>query len=248
MNNDTDITMSVIDQNTRRYYLDTMGIQCWQLRDEKNRDSRDAANTHSVSHGVSADITDTNVIDCEYVQIQKTVQQCTACQLHNTRKQTITGRGNLSANLLFVLLAPDNNDDEAGVLCSGEGGLLLSKMLSAINISIDDVFITSLLKCKVSATHTVSPKEIRACNDHLTQLVRLIKPKRIVVLGEATIRCLLQNNMSLDDFRSMNADSQYQLASVPIFVSYSPNELLQQADNKRKAWADLQQLQNMIEM
>ena len=232
MNDDTDNPAGMLDENTRRYYLDVMGVQCWQLRE--------AENVHATSK-------DTNVADTAYVVLDKSVQQCTACHLHKTRKQTIMGRGSLTADILFVLLAPTSNDDDVGILCSGDADILFSKMLSAINVSIDDIYITSLLKCKVSSTHTISPKEVLACDKHLTQLVQLIKPKLVVVLGETTIRCLLQNNLSLDDFRAMNIEAPYQLASVPIFVSYAPHELLQQVENKRKAWADLQQLQTLIE-
>ncbi len=97
------------------------------------------------------------------------------------------------------------------------------------------------------AKHTVSPQEVKQCFVYLKQQMQLIQPKLLVVLGETTIRCLLQKNLSLDDFRVMNTESQYQLESVPLFVSYSPQELLQQAENKRKAWSDLQQLQKIVE-
>jgi DNA polymerase len=247
------------NENTRRYYLDAMGIQCWQLRDAEDRpvekrsaEDRPAVDRQAAEQGSLA-ANNRDVISAEIVtegnnwsQLETTIQQCDQCQLSATRTQAIAGRGNQSAELMFVLLAPGSSDDEAGTICSGEANDLFSKMLAAINVPIEDVYITSLLKCKVSAKHTVSPQEIKQCHLYLKQQIQLIQPKLLIVLGETTIRCLLQKNLSLDDFRAMNAEPQYQIESVPLFVSYSPQELLQQAENKRKAWSDLQQLQKMF--
>jgi DNA polymerase len=107
------------------------------------------------------------------------------------------------------------------------------------------------LKCAVPASHTISPKQIRSCNEYLKQQVQLIRPGIIVVLGETAVRCLLQENLAIDDFRAMNPDKDrkelhYQFESVPLFVTYSPQDLLKQVENKRKAWSDLQQLQAMV--
>ena len=247
------------DENTRRYYLDVMGIQCWQLRDaedrlEKNRVAENGPvedRQHVIGDSFTAnnrDVISTDSItdDNNWSQLDSRIQQCDKCQLSVTRKQAITGRGNQSAELMFVLLAPNCSDDEAGYICSGEANDLFSKMLAAINVAIDDVYITSLLKCKVPATHTVSAKEIKHCGAYLKQQIQLIQPKLLIVLGETTIRCLLQKNMSLEDFRDMNTKSQIQIDSVPIFVSYSPYELLLHPEDKRKAWADLQRLQKMF--
>jgi len=247
----TENTVTPLDENTRRYYLDVMGIQCWQLLDAENlqpasdetliENNRDVT---SVDVAADADAS-INVRAQAWPQLENAIKQCSKCQLCNSRKQVIVGRGSQSAELMFVLLSPNSGDDETGAICSGEAGELFSKMLTAINISINDVYITSLLKCSVPTNHTVSPKEIQSCNEYLKHQIQLIRPKLLVVLGETAIRCLLQKTMSLDDYRAKNAGSQYQVESVPLFVSYSPQELLQQAENKRKAWSDLQQLQKL---
>jgi len=244
----TEDTVTALDENTRRYYLDVMGIQCWESIQSKIKSDR------VENRGVSSVQTEDN--GAALLKLETDVQQCVKCQLHATRKQAIFGRGNQSAELMFILLSPDMNDDESGVLCSGEANELFVKMLSAINISIDDIYITSLLKCGVPAQHTISTSELHYCNDYLKQQIQLIQPKLLVVLGETTVRCLLQKDLSLDDFRTLintelnaplkTAAISNQFESVPLFVSYSPQELLQQPEYKRKAWADLQQLQKMF--
>lgn len=247
MSKNAGISASVLDENKRRYYLDVMGVQCWQLLDSEN--AQTASDDIAIENNrdvTSVDVDAETKVDA-WPQLETAINQCNKCQLHHSRKQAIVGRGSQSAELMFVLLSPGSSDDETGVLCSGEVNELFTKMLAAINISINDVYITSLLKCSVPPSHTVSAKEIQSCNDYLKQQIQLIRPKRLVVLGETATRCLLQENGSLDDYRAMNAASRYQLESVPLFVSYSPQELLLHAEHKRKAWLDLQQLQKLMQ-
>ena len=262
MTKDTMTTNNVLDENQRRYYLDVMGVQCWQLLDTGNQQVNDQQgidqNTEQANadNNSNMDVASVPLVsnDLNWSQLDTVIQQCNKCPLHKTRKQALSGRGNQSAELMFVLLSPEMNDDTSGLLLSSEANNLFSKMLSAINVSIDEVYITSLLKCAVPAQHTVSPNEIQQCSDYLKQQVQLVQPKLLVLLGETTIRCLLQKDSTLENFRQqINADTPAgdaavnSFESVPLFVSYSPQELLQQPENKRKAWLDLQQLQKIIE-
>lgn len=250
--------MKVMDENTRRYYLDVMGIQCWE--------SLDAAQPRGENHHIKNDMrADDNQVDADrdvastdrlpditnWPLLESAVQQCNICQLHNTRKQAILGRGNQAAELMIILLSPEISDDTCGLLCSGEAHELLNKMLGAIAVSIDDVYLTSLLKCAVPVGHAVSPDELRQCNAYLQQQIRLIGPRQLVVLGETAARCLLQKDQPLDDLRTLinsaGKNNRAEYASLPLLISYSPQELLQQPENKRKAWQDLQQLQKMMQ-
>lgn len=230
-------TMTPIDENTRRYYLDVMGVQCWESI--QSTEQTDSLNT------------DKSVKDIELncISLEDTIQQCNKCQLYKQRKQALPGRGKLSAELMFVLLSPDEHDDAASMICSGEANDLLTKMLAAINVSIDDVYITSLLKCCVPATHTVSTTELHQCKNYLNQQVRLVEPRLLVVLGKTAASCMLQQDVLIDELRAATntVEQCKQFESVPLFVSYSPRELLQQPDNKRKAWLDLQQIQKIIQ-
>ena len=231
-------TVTLMDENTRRYYLDVMGIQCW----ESLSPAKQFVEPSKVAASFSGDV-------LSFPLLEAAIQQCDKCCLHEGRRQAISGRGNLSAELMFLLLAPDAADDKAATICSGEANDLLAKMMAAINLSIDDVYISSLLKCAVPATHTVSTTEMHHCRDYLKHQIQLIQPKLLVVLGETAARCLLQENLSLDDIRSVTNTSaeQKQFESIPLFSSYSPQELMQQPDNKRKSWLDLQKIQKIIQ-
>ena len=255
MTKDTKTPVNVLDENTRRYYLDVMGVQCWQLLDsgDQQTEAQEAERVNAAIE-INTDVDSDQAVSkhLDWSLLDTAVQQCNKCALHKTRKQVLSGKGSQTAELMFVLLSPGLDDDSD--LLSAEANELLSKMLAAINLSIDAVYITSLLKCGVPAQHTVSPFEIQQCNVYLKQQIQLIQPKLLVVLGETAIRCILQQDSALDDFRQrINADTRADTAavnkfeSVPLFVSYSPQELLQQPENKRKAWQDLQQLQKLID-
>lgn len=238
-----------LDENTRRYYLDVMGVQCWELNDSQQLqiDQHSDHGADPVSGGGNRDVTAIN-----WQQLEENIQQCDRCVLHGSRKQALPGRGKQSAELMFLLLSPNARDDENGILNSAELDELFSKMLAAIDINIDDVYISSLLKCAVPANHTVSANEILSCNAYLKQQIQLIQPKLLVVLGETAARCLLQKDLPIDDFRAKNPvldyqGQQFQVEQVPVFISYSPQELIQQPAHKREAWSDLQQLQKMMQ-
>lgn len=244
-----------LDENTRRYYLDVMGVQCWQSLEPAHQPEQQSAPEQNKGHNDGSELESAGVTATAWISLEQHVQNCDRCVLHKTRKQALIGRGKRSAELMFVLLAPDTSDDRNGRLCSDSADDLLSKMLSAIDIDINDVYITSLLKCSVPDSHTVSPKEIFACTEYLKWQVELIRPELIVVLGETAIRSLRQKDLTIDDFRDMNPDAvspgkdeeqHYCFESIPVFVSYSPQDLLMKPEHKRKAWSDLQQLQAMM--
>ena len=240
---------TLLDENTRRYYLDAMGIQCWQ-----SLEATSPVTTSLAVKDAAAVTTENNkdVVALNWPQLEQDIQQCSFCALHQERQQALPGRGNQSARLMITLLTPSAGDDAENIICSGEANALLGKMLAAIKIDISGVYITSLLKCYAPEQHTVSATEIQSCHNHLDQQIQLIQPKVLMVLGEAAASWLLQKNLSIDDYRAMNASHDtpqqtlYQTSNIPLFFSYSPAELIQQVENKRKAWVDLQQLQKIL--
>lgn len=255
---------TLMDENTRRYYLDTMGIQCWQKLDTegsvqqpesrqseaqqpepKQPEPKQPEPKQPIEEAVNAAVelpVDRDVDRLDWPSFEAAVKQCQQCALRTADHLPVTGIGNRSSDLMFVLLAPAA--DRA--FLTTQANALFVKMLAAIDIAIDDVYITSLLKCPVPVNHTISPAQVISCRQHLNQQIRMVSPRRLVVLGETAARCLLQKNQSLDELRDLYNQSQQPLEDALLFLSYSPEELLLQVEDKRKAWADLQQLQALI--
>jgi uracil-DNA glycosylase family 4 len=240
----------------RQYYLDQMGIQCWQLLAGQNPlPGHDASVTAAAveDHSISEISTAANSPgdDSGLAELEQQIAHCQQCDLHASRTQAIAGRGTEPARLMILLFAPTAEDDRAGKVCSGQQGQLLQKMLAAINLPITSVYITSLLKCRVNKTHTVTPAELGACQGYLDRQIQLIDPEIILVMGEAAARCLLQDTAPLDSLREqVNADgavkARKNYRSKRLLVTYSPEELIDEPVNKRKAWNDLQLLQNQL--
>ena len=266
-----------LDENTRRYYLDAMGIQCWQplapaglqppvtdrapasVSGSEAKPADQSAPERSVPEkSVQEKSVPENPVIDQPLPLAQIIAQCESCGLHTARRQALVDRGDRTSDLAFVLLAPQADDETAGELCSGEAGELFRKMLAAIDVGLDSVFITTLLKCPVPSGHTVTPAEVAACRGYLEQQLQVVQPRLVVVLGQSAAQCLLQKGDSLDALREAinpatrnslqagQSDSPYSFASMPLLVSYSPHELLMEAQHKRKAWADLQLLQSLM--
>jgi len=239
---DEGYVLTSIDENTRRYYLDVMGIQCWQqLGDDQSAPPAEQSLENNQLVNASTDAA------VNWSQLETSIGQCELCSLHQTRNEltsniSVAGTGNKNSSLMFVVLSPGAQ----GVLLSDRANALFEKMLAAINISIDEVYLSSLLKCSVPENHTISAQEIASCRQFLKQQIQLVQPKQLVVLGDTAVRCLLQKNLSIDDLRDSCNQSQISIEDVSLSVSYSPEELLLQPENKRKAWNDLQRLQKIM--
>ena len=218
-----------MDEQLRRYYLDQLGIQCWQPVTQQADESPVAEASQPV------------------LTLEQSIAQCTACPLHEQSTPALPGRGAPDADVLVLLMAPSNEDTEAGQICSGEQGDLLGKMLAAIGLSDDQVYITSLLKHSIPERHTITPAEVGACRRYLEEQLASVRPGFILILGELVTRCFFQQDKTLDVFRDeINVDqhaacSRY--GDAHVLVSYSPRELLTNPADKRKAWQDLQLLQ-----
>jgi len=239
----------VMDENTRRYYLDTMGIQCWQTAAAQQPVQQSGVQPQQhIDEVIEPEVKpvaeqgDRDVHQPDWPTFEAAVAQCEQCALRTSTHLPVAGSGNRSSDLMFVLLAPAADD----ALLTEQAQALFVKMLSAINIAFDDVYITSLLKCPVPVNHTISVKEVLSCRQHLKQQIRMVAPRQLVVLGDTAVRCLLQKNQSLDELRDIYNQSQQSLEDTLLFLSYSPEELLFQVEDKRKAWTDLQQLQARI--
>lgn len=249
--------MTPVDENLRRYYLDAMGIQCWQelmpsqpdiaepmVSDTDVADVEEA--TMAVADKAVAETSSSQNQHTPFEAIQQKILSCQQCAVHETYPNIIPGRGKEPADILILLLSPSLEDQAASTVCSGGESALLTRMLAAIGLGIDDVFITSLLKYAVPESHTIRPNEVAHGLEHLKAQLEYIRPDTILVMGDIAARCLLQKNIDLDNFRSSNQSPEYRYESIPLLFSYSPAELMADPSNKRKAWQDLQLLQALL--
>lgn len=176
---------------------------------------------------------------------EQQVRGCQKCGLASTRTNTVFGQGDPSARLVFVGEAPGFEEDRQGLAFVGRAGQLLTRMIEAMTLTREEVFICNLLKCRPPNNRDPAPEEIAACNPYLIKQLQVISPEVIVALGAPAARTLLGTNDSIGRLRGRFHDFYIDgplsgKAPVPLMPTYHPAYLLRSPQQKAKAWADLQ--------
>ena len=175
------------------------------------------------------------------------VKVCTRCPLHKGRRNTVFGEGNPDADLMFIGEGPGHEEDRTGRPFVGRAGELLTRMVHAMGLRREDVFIGNVVKCRPPSNRSPQPDEAEACWDYLVRQIQIIQPKVIVALGNPAMRALLDTRIGITRLRG-----QWQLlppigpgvAGIRVMPTFHPAYLLRAytPDNRRKVWSDLQQV------
>lgn len=166
-----------------------------------------------------------------------TVKSCTRCVLHEARTQTVFARGNGSSGLCFIGEGPGADEDAQGFPFVGAAGQLLDKMIAAMGIARDDVYVCNIVKCRPPKNRTPEPEEMNACMPYLTEQVSLIEPQVIVALGKTAVQGLFGTAEGITRIRGRWRLYQGRIAVMPTF---HPAYLLRNPAAKREVWTDLQ--------
>ncbi len=171
-----------------------------------------------------------------------------ASALKRTATHTVFAKGTPQANVMFIGDMPDAEDDKRGIPYSGEAGVLLDKMLAAIDLRLDDnAYVAMLLPWRPPGNRKPTPAEIALCLPFIKKHIDLISPDILVLFGGLTAGALL----GIDSIsKARSAWQQYQSESNPspidCLVTFSPTFLLKNAAYKRHTWEDLQKLQRKL--
>ncbi len=177
--------------------------------------------------------------------LREAVRDCTRCELHRSRAQTVFGVGSESARWLIVGEAPGAEEDRQGEPFVGPAGQLLNEMLRAVGVARAEVFIANILKCRPPDNRDPKPVEIAACSDHLAAQLRLLAPRLILAVGRIAAQSLLQQEVPVGRLRGRA--HAYGPAAIPLVVSYHPAYLLRSPTEKRKAWDDLRLARHLVD-
>ncbi|MCD6048145.1 MAG: phage polymerase-related protein [Gammaproteobacteria bacterium] len=183
-------------------------------------------------------------VGSDWLSLQQQVSVCQKCPLCQTRKNTVFGVGNPAADLMLIGEAPGATEDERGEPFVGQAGQLLDKMMGAIGLSRENVFITNILKCRPPNNRDPLPTEVAECMPYLMQQIAHIKPKLILALGRVAAQNLLNTQTPLGRLRGDTF--HFGAAKTPLVVTYHPAYLLRNPADKRNAWVDLQRVQKML--
>lgn len=174
--------------------------------------------------------------------LQTLVRDCRLCSLCKTRTQTVFADGTPKARLLLVGEAPGRDEDLQGLPFVGRAGQLLNKMLAAIRLNREDVYICNVLKCRPPDNRTPMPDEVEKCSPYLEQQIALVKPVLIGALGLSAAQALLKTKASMASMRGR----RFEYRGIPLLATYHPAALLRNPGLKRDAWVDLQAIRDFL--
>jgi uracil-DNA glycosylase len=171
------------------------------------------------------------------------VKGCTRCSLHATRKQTVFSRGTGSSGLMFIGEGPGEEEDNQGLPFVGPAGQLLDRMIGAMKIDRDAVYVCNIVKCRPPRNRKPELDEMQRCMPYLDEQITLLEPKVIVALGATAVQGLLGTSEGITRLRG-----QWKLyrGRTPVMPTFHPAFLLRQPGSKREVWQDLQEVMRML--
>ena len=168
---------------------------------------------------------------------------CSKCSLGSTRQNFVFGAGNPAAGIMFVGEAPGADEDRQGEPFVGAAGQLLNKIISAMDLRREDVYICNILKCRPPNNRDPQPDEIEQCKPYLKRQIELIQPKVICTLGRFAAQTLLRSSDSMGRMRGQ----AHQYEGIPLVATYHPAALLRNAQWKRPTWEDMKRVRQIYD-
>ena len=179
------------------------------------------------------------------IELALEVERCRRCEeLYATRTQTVFGSGPLDAEICFVGEAPGADEDRQGEPFVGRAGQLLTRIIEAMGLKREEVYICNILKCRPPGNRTPTVEESRQCFPYFERQFHLVRPKYLVALGNTAVRALLQTTAGVTKLRGR----VYEFQGVPLICTYHPAALLRDPSGtmKRETWEDMKMLLRLM--
>ena len=173
--------------------------------------------------------------------VVREVLACTKCPLHKGRLNAVPGIGSIDADIVFIGEGPGEMEDIKGEPFVGRAGQLLTKMLAAIELTREEVYITNIVKCRPPQNRAPLPEESSACFPYLEKQRELIDPKIICCLGGPSAQLILSTNQGISKLRG----TVHRYRGIPVVPTYHPAAVLRFPDKyRRDVWNDLKMLRD----
>jgi uracil-DNA glycosylase family 4 len=197
----------------------------------------------AVSAAPSAEGGDAATRAAELAAQAEVVASCRRCRLCEGRNRTVYGAGNGDADLMFIGEGPGAEEDRQGLPFVGRAGELLTRIIAAIDMTREQVYIANIVKCRPPGNRDPQPDEVAACRPYLERQVRLVRPRLLVALGRIAAQTLLGTDLPIGRMRGQ----WFQVMGVPTMVTYHPAALLRNPALKRPTWEDMQQVRDRLQ-
>ena len=170
--------------------------------------------------------------------VRSELGDCRRCKLHPYRTQIVFGIGNPQAKLVFIGEAPGRDEDLQGEPFVGQAGQLLNKIIQAIQLRREEIYIANIIKCRPPENRNPEPDEIASCEPFLIKQLQVIRPRLICALGAFAARTLLKTEEKISSLRG----NFHEYQGIPLMPTYHPAYLLRNPSRKREVWEDMKKI------
>jgi len=177
-------------------------------------------------------------------ELRSLIGECQRCKLCKERTNIVFGTGDPDARLVFVGEGPGYDEDQQGEPFVGKAGQLLTKIIEAMNLTRDKVYICNIIKCRPPGNRNPAPDEIKACFPFLEGQLDAIMPDFICALGTFAAQTLLDTVEPISKLRGRFFD----LRGIKVMPTYHPAYLLRNPEKKRDVWEDMKKLMSMMDV
>lgn len=174
--------------------------------------------------------------------VREDLGECTRCKLHGGRTNLVFGVGSPTADLVFVGEAPGRDEDLQGIPFVGRAGQLLTRIIAAIGLSREEVYIANVIKCRPPDNRNPEPDEVAACEPFLFRQLDVIRPRVVVALGGFAIRTLLRTAEPVSRLRGRMFDYR----GAKLIPTFHPAYLLRSPERKRDVWEDMKRVRALL--
>ena len=225
-------------------YYEEIGVtgvsrdQKWRTRADAPTqpfDSRNAASGVPLAQG------NDDSLEVIQTEIGPDCRRCKLCSLGRT--QVVFGKGHPKARLMFVGEAPGQEEDERGEPFVGKSGQLLTKIIEAIGLSREQVYIANVIKCRPPGNRNPEPDEVATCEPFLFRQIDVIQPKVIVPLGKFAAQCVLKTMDPITKLRGR----QFEYRGAVLIPTFHPAYLLRNPSAKREVWEDMKKVREILQ-
>jgi DNA polymerase len=180
--------------------------------------------------------------DSSLEAIMTDIGDCTRCRLHEQRRTIVFGEGDPRAELVFVGEGPGAEEDATGRPFVGRAGQLLDKIIIAIGLKREDVYIANIVKCRPPGNRAPELDEVATCEPFLLRQLAFIRPKVIVALGSPSFQCLLRTREPITKARGQWREWN----GIRVMPTFHPAFLLRSPDKKREVWEDMKKVRDYL--
>lgn len=175
-------------------------------------------------------------------QLMEEIAACEKCRLCQTRTNVVPGEGDPNARLMFIGEGPGRDEDLQGRPFVGRSGELLTRMIRAIGLTREQVYICNVVKCRPPQNRNPEPDEAAACLNYLRAQVGLVRPQVVALLGKVACRYALQQEISV----MREHGNWYERKGIWFMPTYHPSALLRDPAKKRDSWEDFQKIRDKL--